>query len=666
MSGSVAPANLRSRSAAWLPALPMGIALLAALLHGIIYLLVIPPWQHYDEPNHFEIVWWVAAHGRFPVQGDSDPAFNTRVVESMVENDFYAHMGFLPDLSQPVQRMPGISQVDEPPLYYYLAAIPVMLLSSASVETQLYGARVVSLLLFLLTVLAGWGIACELFPAGHFLRWLLPLSVALLPALVDIMTAVNNDAAAIAVGSLFIWGGLRLVRRGLSALDLSWMIAAAVLAYFTKSTAYIALLALPLIILFAVLRGKWRKLAWVVLLVVFLAGTLAALRWGDAAYWHRTTRQAAATRQLSDKAVIGKSVLVLSGRYPNPQNWLAELSQPLPEQEAAQIRGQMVTLGVWMWASQPVQANLPWIMSNFPPLKHVVQLGTEPVFFAYQLELPPDADRIWIALQPALVREQNVTFYYDGFVLVTGARPLVEIPRFTTTDGSRGEWGGTPFQNLIRNPSLENAGPRVQPRLDKFAARFLGDDTLPSMLVSALLDWQATGFYYRLSANLLLQRFWAVFAWAHVTLQNPGVYDWLSAITLAGLAGVLLAILRRRQRLPWDAVFILALMVTATWGMALLRGTPFIFHTKLYYTVARHAYPVVVPTMLALLLGWREILLLLVLGLQSLAQRIAALQPAVAFAQSSLFRQVSLGAFVLMLLALDGYAIWSIVAYYAA
>ena len=35
----------------------LGLILLLALFHGLIYVFLIPPWQHYDEPNHFEVVW---------------------------------------------------------------------------------------------------------------------------------------------------------------------------------------------------------------------------------------------------------------------------------------------------------------------------------------------------------------------------------------------------------------------------------------------------------------------------------------------------------------------------------------------------------------------------------------------------------------------------------
>ena len=41
--------------------------------------------------------------------------------------------------------------------------------------------------------------------------------VALLPPLVDLMAAVNNDAGAIAAYSLFLWGAVRLIQRNTGA-----------------------------------------------------------------------------------------------------------------------------------------------------------------------------------------------------------------------------------------------------------------------------------------------------------------------------------------------------------------------------------------------------------------------------------------------------------------
>ncbi|HEY80691.1 MAG TPA: hypothetical protein G4O05_06380, partial [Caldilineae bacterium] len=51
-----------------------GLILLLALLNGLLYLFLVPPWQHYDEPGHFEYAWLIADRGRLPQAGDYDPA----------------------------------------------------------------------------------------------------------------------------------------------------------------------------------------------------------------------------------------------------------------------------------------------------------------------------------------------------------------------------------------------------------------------------------------------------------------------------------------------------------------------------------------------------------------------------------------------------------------
>ena len=44
----------------------LGLILLAALVHGLLYATRVPAWQHYDEPTHFEHAWLIADRGALP------------------------------------------------------------------------------------------------------------------------------------------------------------------------------------------------------------------------------------------------------------------------------------------------------------------------------------------------------------------------------------------------------------------------------------------------------------------------------------------------------------------------------------------------------------------------------------------------------------------------
>ena len=59
------------------------------------------------------------------------------------------------------------------------------------ITSQLYVARMVSLLLFLLTIAIAGALARDLTPPRHMLRWAVPLGLALMPPFVDVMTAVK-------------------------------------------------------------------------------------------------------------------------------------------------------------------------------------------------------------------------------------------------------------------------------------------------------------------------------------------------------------------------------------------------------------------------------------------------------------------------------------------
>ena len=591
----------------------LGLSIIVACLHGMIYVFLIPPWQHYDEPNHFEYVWLLSNRPGLPQPGDYDQNMRLRLAESMIENQFFRGLEFMPDLdpegSKPIW-IGQFSQLHEPPLYYLLVSIPLRFIDPDNISSGLIMSRLVSLLFFIITVTCAWGITAELTSPGNTMRILVPLTVALIPGFADLMTAVNNNVGAVAVFSLFLWGSMRMIVRGISIFDTVWVVSTAALCYWTKSTVYIAIPVLLLVFLFSTLRdGLWRRLAYSLLVVVGLTGLLAAFDWGDALLWARNPHQLGDTRTISSLSSSGSSAFVLE-IDPEMSPRSANLRQLIPPETVRELSGQHVTLGAWMWASEPVTARTPILVDDFGNRSdpEEVTLGLQPTFIATWATLPENTVRVWISLEPLTnTVDEEIRIYYDDVVVAPGLRPLNENPRFINGSTESGEWGGVSFNNLIRNRSAELSGLRLRPWVDQFGMKILPDRGRPSIILYSLLDHSAAGWYYNIAAENLLKTFWAKFGWGHVTLLGSKPYRLLGLITILGLLGGVIGIIKYRKHIHWSALIFLGVVVMVIWGMAWTRGAIYLFH-RIFIPSARYAYPVIIPTTFFLVLGWRLII----------------------------------------------------------
>ena len=260
----------------------LGLVLLLGFINGLIFVFLIPPWQHYDEPTQFEYAWLLANHPGLPKPGTYDQAMRREVAASMIEHGFFTGMSIYPNLlSQTEPIWIGFSQTQDPPVYYWLISLPLRLVRTSDVTFQLYLGRLVSVLLYLITLIAAYGFTTEITPPGHPLRWIIPATLALLPGYIDLMTAVNNDVGATAFFSLFLWVSLRMIRRGFTWLRLLAVIGLAVICFWTKNTVAITVPLLTIPILFSVLRGPARRYAWMVVIIGGLAGMICILITGD-------------------------------------------------------------------------------------------------------------------------------------------------------------------------------------------------------------------------------------------------------------------------------------------------------------------------------------------------------------------------------------------------
>jgi hypothetical protein len=596
-AGSVL-AQKERREARWL-----AFCLLFVLVRGTLQVAVMPPWQHYDEPTHFEYSWLIADRRALPRPGDYDQAMRRQVAASMLEHGFFAGLDHRPDLlAQDEPIWLGLSELEHPPLYYLLAAPPLRLTRHQGVLFQLYAARLISVLLLALSVWIAHRLVAELVAPGHPLRWAVPASMAFLPAYLDLMTAVNNDVGAVVVFSLFLWGAVRTIRRGPSLFRLIWVVGATALCLWTKNTAMVALPLLPLCLALTFVRRCRQRWVWVAggSAALLLVGALFS--WGSAALWIPDTAQEVSSRQRAALAPLGEYALRVRATADDPGQLLRQL---LPDDDLEALRGQTVTLGAWVWASESAQVHSPAIRDGHHQAQQTLRVDTAPTFHAITATVADNAEWIEVRLQPRPrdVRSDAVDVYFDGLVLVEGARPVDEVPRFDDANGRSGAWGSAPFVNCVRNGSAEAAWPRVRPWADE--ALFKYTHRPPMQFVASVLDWQRTGWVYGRTARDIFQTFWARFGWGQVGL--PDGWYWVLGIgTGLGVLGALVGWIRVwRARPPRKVKRMLGFLAIATvlvWGNAFFRAHPVLLHP--FLSSGRYVYPAVVPTMLALVAGW--------------------------------------------------------------
>jgi hypothetical protein len=293
--------------------------LLLALVFGFTFIFLIPPWQHYDEPTQFEYSWLIANRPGLPEIRDYDQQLRREIAASMIEHGFFRDLDFEPNLlSTSEQIWIGISQVGTKPLYYWIAALPLRLIRDTDIATQLYVIRFTSLLFYLVTIAAAYGFTVELTPPKHTLRWLLPLSILLLPSFIDILTAVNDDVAATALFSLFLWTGIRLMMRGFNWWRLFALLSFALFCYFTKTTVMVAIVLAVIPVMFSVIRRANKRFAWIIITAVVLIGLLFVFDFGFPRNWYPESGDNPSYTEADEQAPLGEIVFALNKSNVNP------------------------------------------------------------------------------------------------------------------------------------------------------------------------------------------------------------------------------------------------------------------------------------------------------------------------------------------------------------
>jgi hypothetical protein len=579
----------------------LGLVLVLALVRGLVYLAVFPPWQHYDEPTHFEYVDLIARRGSLPRPGDYDLAMRHEIAASMVAADFWK--GTQPPPIEPWSASPpaiGISELEHPAFYYALQALPQRLVPHHGVETRLYLARLGSVLLFLVVVVAAYGLGAELCPQRRFLPAAVASLVAFLPPLTDLMSSVNNDVGAITLSSLLLWASVCLIRRGPSLGRVAIVLVLAGLCFLTKSSSAIVAMITLLGLAAACLPKVYRR--WLGRGLVLLAPVivLLALRWDrHAALWYGFDPPTAANRVVADTP-LGQAAFVLSTAMEHPRG----LYQELMLAQGRALRGHTVTFGFQSRAKDGNGGTLrAGLYDGRKEVAYPVTLTGDWQTHLFTATVGHDTPGVAVHILLPASAEFEGEAYVDGVFLVD-AVGLGDLPQFDDVEFTTASWGARTYENLVRNGSAEATWPALRPWIGN---PMLNNRYSAATMFHAMLDSPRTGWVYGWEARVLFQSFWGRFGWNHLAL--PAAWFWAPGlVSAAALLGCGLGLLRRAGVKSWaawqrGAGALLAMVWLVVWLIVVLRIQPVFVTSGVDWPVARYGAVVIIPTALGLCLG---------------------------------------------------------------
>jgi hypothetical protein len=215
--------------------------LIFAVLHGLLYVVAIPPWDLFDEEQHFSYILTMREELRIP---RLDDLIQPEIIASAEETDRWSafRIGRPTSLEPTEMGLEGLSYEGyQPPLYYAVSA-GANPLGFGGTLTQLYLARALGAVLLAGVAWVTWQLARLWFPGAGPLAWAGAALLAVgIPSMAGAAGRVNNDLLVALLLSGTLLAVVQFLRRPTArwALVLGLVAAAAVL---TKTTGLLALL----------------------------------------------------------------------------------------------------------------------------------------------------------------------------------------------------------------------------------------------------------------------------------------------------------------------------------------------------------------------------------------------------------------------------------------
>jgi len=246
-----------------------------ALVKGLVWSAVLPPWYGPDEASHYEYVQLLVENHWLPSGRDANAAvdYPRDILCSGSRLDLGAYGAFAAEppfgiLTIPCTAASPADRLASGPLntasgyspVYYASAIPFYLLAhSSSVEIRLDAVRMWSVLLGALAALFAYLAARWAFPDSPALSLAAAVLFTLQPMNSQATAIVNNDALLIALAAAFWWRFFRGVQKGVSLRE--WVLLGGLvgLAYLAKPQGLFLASALPVLYILERKRTPGRR-----------------------------------------------------------------------------------------------------------------------------------------------------------------------------------------------------------------------------------------------------------------------------------------------------------------------------------------------------------------------------------------------------------------------
>ncbi len=268
---------------------PIARVLALTLIHGCLYIAVVPPWQVPDEPVRYEYLRGLArAASFFPSVVDRSAAVYQQIRDSWLIFRWWEFYGLpLPTVATRPLPTATLGAIGGWSLYYRLSMPLYWLVSGWPIVNQLYVLRLYSLALQCLTVWLTYHLARLIFsgatnPAAQVIPVAAALVVAIFPQYAFISAGYNDDNLVPPLVAASLYAVLRgLSKRG----DYRWLALGgglAFLAFLTKRTSVSLLILIGLCLLvYAAMwlrsTGRGRRIAGLLVIGAAVAAGLGLL-----------------------------------------------------------------------------------------------------------------------------------------------------------------------------------------------------------------------------------------------------------------------------------------------------------------------------------------------------------------------------------------------------